>query len=101
MDSPDRCAAVTAAWRTYDFHQSDPVSNMWQQFNNDTCLVDPDTPCSPAGYPAYVVNATTATDVKLGLKFGRLSEKNSLDSRNFVADALKTKQRASTTCESL
>jgi len=69
--SPDKCVSVTAAWRTYVFHQNDPVSNMWQQFNNDTCLVDPNTPCSPAGYPAYVVNATTARDVKLGLDFGK------------------------------
>ncbi|KAI1818957.1 FAD-binding domain-containing protein [Xylaria intraflava] len=66
---PDQCAIVTAAWSTYEFHQRNPVSNMWQQYNNDTCLVDPDTPCSSAGYPAYVVNATTAMDVKLSLEF--------------------------------
>ncbi|KAI0453359.1 FAD-binding domain-containing protein [Xylaria acuta] len=69
--NPDKCAIVTAAWGIYDFHQSDPVSNMWQQFNNDTCLVDPDTPCSGAGYPAYVVNATAAMDVKLSFDFAR------------------------------
>ncbi|KAI0467445.1 FAD-binding domain-containing protein [Xylaria cf. heliscus] len=69
--NPDKCSIITAAWRTYDFHQSDPVSNMWQQYNNDTCLVDPNTPCSRAGYPAYVVNATTAMDVKLSLDFAR------------------------------
>ncbi|KAI1360344.1 hypothetical protein F5Y08DRAFT_52124 [Xylaria arbuscula] len=67
----DKCTIVSAAWGTYDFHVADPVSNMWQQFNNDTCLVDPNTPCSNAGYPAYVVNATTALDVKLGLDFAR------------------------------
>ncbi|KAI2639241.1 FAD-binding domain-containing protein [Xylaria nigripes] len=44
---------------------------MWQQYNNDTCLVDPDTSCSAEGYPAYVVNATTAMDVKLSLNFAR------------------------------
>ncbi|KAI0965734.1 hypothetical protein F4678DRAFT_467282 [Xylaria arbuscula] len=67
----DKCAIVTAAWSTYDCHFSDPVSNMWQQFSNDTCLVDPNSPCSADGYPSYVVNATTATDVKLGLDFAR------------------------------
>ncbi|KAI1122431.1 hypothetical protein F5Y10DRAFT_254122 [Nemania abortiva] len=67
----DQCAILTAAWGTYDFHQSNPVSNMWEQFNNDTCLVGPNTPCSGAGYPAYVVNATTAEDVKLSLEFAR------------------------------
>ncbi|KAI0191937.1 FAD-binding domain-containing protein [Astrocystis sublimbata] len=65
----DKCAAVTAGWSTYGFHQGDPVSNMWQHYNNDTCLPDPDAPCSGAGYPAYVVNATTANDVKLSLDF--------------------------------
>lgn len=44
---------------------------MWQQFNNDTCLVDPNSPCSNAGYPAYVVNATTAEDVQLSFDFAR------------------------------
>ncbi|KAI1346667.1 hypothetical protein F5Y01DRAFT_16902 [Xylaria sp. FL0043] len=67
----DKCATVTAAWGTYEFHSSNPVSNMWQQYNNDTCLVGPNTPCSGAGYPAYVVNATTAKDVKLSLDFAR------------------------------
>ncbi|TGJ87926.1 hypothetical protein E0Z10_g875 [Xylaria hypoxylon] len=67
----DKCAIVTAAWGTYDFHDSHPISNMWQQFNNDTCLVNPDYPCSSEGYPAYVVNATTAKDVKLSLGFAR------------------------------
>ncbi|KAI3335440.1 hypothetical protein F4824DRAFT_489622 [Ustulina deusta] len=67
----DKCAIVTAAWGTHDFHVGDPVSNMWQQFNNDTCLVSPNTPCSGAGYPAYVVNATRAMDVKLSLDFAR------------------------------
>ncbi|KAJ8123346.1 hypothetical protein ONZ43_g688 [Nemania bipapillata] len=69
--NPYQCAFVAAAWGTYDFHQNSPVSNMWQQFNNDTCLVGPNTPCSGAGYPAYVVNATTAMDIKLSLDFAR------------------------------
>ncbi|KAI1172248.1 FAD-binding domain-containing protein [Nemania sp. FL0916] len=67
----DQCTTLTAAWATYDFHENNPISNMWQQFNNDTCLVSPDTPCSGAGYPAYVVNATTAVHVKLSLEFAR------------------------------
>ncbi|KAI1417256.1 FAD-binding domain-containing protein [Hypoxylon sp. FL1857] len=67
----EQCAIVTPGWRTYDFHRNDPVSNLWQQFNNDTCLPDPTSPCSPDGYPAYVVNATTAHDVKLALDFAR------------------------------
>ncbi|KAI0172632.1 FAD-binding domain-containing protein [Hypoxylon sp. FL1284] len=68
----DQCAAVLTAWPTYDFQTNDPVSNAWNQYNNDTCLPDvPDAPCSASGYPAYVVNATTAQDVKLSLDFAR------------------------------
>ncbi|KAL7621380.1 hypothetical protein AAE478_008702 [Parahypoxylon ruwenzoriense] len=67
----DQCAAVAAGWTTYDFHQNDPISSMWQQYNNDTCLPNPDTPCSPDGYPASVVNATSASDIKLSLEFAR------------------------------
>jgi hypothetical protein len=43
---------------------------MWNQYSNDTCLPDPSYPCSPDGYPAYVINATTPELVKLGVDFG-------------------------------
>ncbi|KAJ8129867.1 hypothetical protein O1611_g3761 [Lasiodiplodia mahajangana] len=66
-----QCIVVDSTWYTYDFHQEDPVSNMWQQYNNDTCLIDPTAPCSGRGYPAYVVNATSTVDVKLGIDFAR------------------------------
>lgn len=66
----DKCPAVRAGWLVYDFHAQDPISNMWNEFSNDTCLPFADTPCSPAGYPAYALNATTADHVKQGLDFG-------------------------------
>lgn len=45
---------------------------MWQQYNNDSCLPGfPDGPCSDSGYPYFVVNATTAQDIKLSLDFAR------------------------------
>ncbi|KAI0112949.1 FAD-binding domain-containing protein [Daldinia grandis] len=67
----EQCTAIAQAWLTYDFSQNDPISNMWNQYNNDTCLPDVNAPCSPDGYPAYVVNATTAQDVKLSIDFAR------------------------------
>ncbi|KAK2616626.1 hypothetical protein QQS21_000449 [Conoideocrella luteorostrata] len=66
-----RCSNVAKAWKTYDFHASNPVSVMTDQFANFTCLPDKATPCSPAGYPAYVVNATSAEDVKNAVDFAR------------------------------
>jgi len=69
-----KCPVIQSAWRTYDFHQEDPVSSMWNQFNNDTCLPDPSSPCSGEGYPIFVLNATTAQHVKLGIDFGRIPD---------------------------
>ncbi|KAL2017376.1 hypothetical protein VTK56DRAFT_2256 [Thermocarpiscus australiensis] len=65
------CVAVQAAWPTYEFHQADPVSTDWNQFNNDTCLPLEGYPCSGQGYPVFVINATTARHVKLGVEFAR------------------------------
>lgn len=42
---------------------------MWNQYNNDTCLPIPNTPCSGAGYPIYVVNASTPAHVQAGVRF--------------------------------
>lgn len=39
--------------------------------NNDSCLPNTSTPCSGLGYPVYVVNASSATDVKLAIDFAR------------------------------
>ena len=48
----------------------DPVSTLWNNWNNDTCLPDPKLPCSDDGYPSLVVNATTARHVQLAVDFG-------------------------------
>jgi FAD/FMN-containing dehydrogenase len=65
------CEAITKAWETHEFHTLDPVSTLWNQWNNDTCLPDPKLPCSDAGYPALVVNATSAQHVKATIDFAR------------------------------
>ncbi|KAJ1335832.1 FAD-binding protein [Microdochium nivale] len=64
-------ADADGRWHDQDFHVADPVSPMWNQFANDTCLPDPDAPCSAAGYPAYVLNADSVAIVKLGVDFAR------------------------------
>lgn len=66
-----QCAEVAAAWKTYEFHVESPISVMWDKFDNFTCLPEEDTPCSPAGYPAYVVNASNTEHVKIGIDFAR------------------------------
>lgn len=69
--SPSRCASVTAQWNSSIFHADDPLSVDWPNFNNDSCLPDPDTPCSKDGFPVFVVNATSSHDVQSAINFGR------------------------------
>lgn len=65
------CPAVQAGWSTSEWHVNDPVSTVENNWNNDTCLPVPTYPCSGAGYPIYVVNATCAEDVKKSVDFAR------------------------------
>jgi hypothetical protein len=68
---PMQCALVTASWGNSTFHADNPVSTDWNNWNNDSCLPNPLDPCSGAGYPVYVVNATGALDVAKGVNFAR------------------------------
>ena len=65
------CPKVAKAWKTYDFHTENPVSLIYDQYSNWTCLPDKEYPCSGEGYPAYVINVTKAEDVRLGVDFGK------------------------------
>lgn len=68
-----QCANVAEEWKTYEFHAANPISVMWDKFDNYTCLPEKNVTCSPAGYPAYVVNASCAEHVKIGVDFGKIS----------------------------
>ena len=68
---PVQCTVVTAAWTNHTFHAENPVSTDWNNWNNDSCLPDPVESCSGAGYPVYVVNASSAEDVAKGVNFAR------------------------------
>ncbi|KAF5675780.1 6-hydroxy-d-nicotine oxidase [Fusarium heterosporum] len=67
----DTCSNVAVAWKKYDLHTQDPVSVIYDQYTNWTCLPDADYPCSGSGYPAYVVNVTKPEHVKIGIDFAR------------------------------
>ncbi|KAF5019500.1 hypothetical protein F66182_8507 [Fusarium sp. NRRL 66182] len=68
---PDTCPTAKEKWKAYEFHTEDPVSLIYDQYSNWTCLPDPKHPCSDRGYPAYVVNVTKAEHVKIGIDFAR------------------------------
>lgn len=82
-----QCATVAKEWLTYDFHSRNPISVMSNQFANDTCLPREDSPCSAAGYPAYVIDASTPEHVKQGVDFGMLRRANNHYSRDAITFA--------------
>lgn len=69
--SNDTCAQIADQWSDMTFHQDNPVSAPWNNMNNDSCLPKASAPCSGLGYPVFVVNASSAEDVKLAVGFAR------------------------------
>ncbi|TLD37118.1 FAD-binding domain-containing protein [Venturia nashicola] len=69
--SPEGCAEVTENWKKSEFHANDPISSMWQNYNNYSCMPDAAGSCSGAGYPVYVVAAKTGSDVQAAVNFAR------------------------------
>lgn len=65
------CAEVNSQWKNTEFHANDPISSMWQNYNNYSCMPDAASSCSNAGYPVYVVAARTAQDVVAAVNFAR------------------------------
>lgn len=69
------CKAVQASWVRDDFHAANPISSLYQNWNNDSCPAFSTAmthgACNGAGYPVYVVNASTKEHVKAGVDFAR------------------------------
>jgi hypothetical protein len=65
-----KCASVQESWLGAAFHINDPVSTLKDNWANFTCQPDPEAPCSGDAYPAYVIDAITADQVKAGIDFG-------------------------------
>lgn len=65
------CAAVKKGFADSDWHAQDPVSNMWQNWNNYSCTPTVEAGCSGTGYPIYVVEAKEPEDVAQAVKFAR------------------------------
>ena len=63
------CPALQKEWMSIFFHQDNPISSAWNNYNNDSCLPEAGTPCSDEGYPVYVVNATSSAHVQAAVKF--------------------------------
>lgn len=62
------CTGIKNEWNSSQWHSDNPVSSLWQNFNNYSCVPDGVT-CTDAGYPVYVVNASSADHVKVAVSF--------------------------------
>jgi hypothetical protein len=65
------CDTVLKGWRDSDWHAGDPVSNMWQNWNNYSCTPESGAGCSGTGYPVYVVAVKESDDVAKAVRFAR------------------------------
>ncbi|KAK0737580.1 hypothetical protein B0T21DRAFT_383523 [Apiosordaria backusii] len=65
------CPNLISNWSSLDYHHTNPISTYWNNWNNDTCLPYQGYPCSGQGYPLFVINATTARHVQLGVQFAK------------------------------
>ena len=60
------CALLQTQWINSSFIALDPAA---VDYNDDTCLPSPFANCSTIGYPAYVIAARDADDIRKGVKF--------------------------------
>ena len=63
-----QCNSTAAAWLTETFHAQNPFSF---NYNDDTCYPNVRAPCSADGYPVYTIDARTASDIQVTIKFAQ------------------------------
>ncbi|KAK3723035.1 hypothetical protein LTR37_002181 [Vermiconidia calcicola] len=61
----------TALWTNASTYADHPLGIINPNWSEDSCLREPQYPCSGAGFPIYVINATCAEDVAEGVNFAR------------------------------
>jgi hypothetical protein len=65
------CNIIRKSWNSTKWHSEHPTSSDWNNSNDYSCLPYGNTSCSTAGYPVYVINASTPELVRLGVDFAR------------------------------
>lgn len=65
----DSCNTLSTQWSNTSFVASNP----WlADYNDESCSpASSDSPCTTAGYPAYIISAAEVADVQAGLDFAR------------------------------
>ena len=65
------CWAAAVNYRQSLFHTEDPVSVQQPNWEHDACLPNIFHSCDTEQYPLYVINATEAHDVQVGVRFAK------------------------------
>jgi hypothetical protein len=63
------CSQITASFTDSQWHSDNPISTDWTNRANYSCPLDANAPCTGDAYPVYVVNASNANLVQLGVNF--------------------------------
>jgi FAD/FMN-containing dehydrogenase len=63
------CSQITTSFTDSQWHSDNPISTDWTNRANYSCPLDASAPCTGDAYPVYVVNASNANLVQLGVKF--------------------------------
>jgi hypothetical protein len=63
------CRQITSSFTNSQWHSDNPVSTDWTNIANYSCELSANSPCSGAGYPIYVVNASRAELVVSAVQF--------------------------------
>lgn len=66
-----QCNYTKSRWTSSQFHSDHPSSCLFQNTNAYSCIPAEGTNCDPAGFPIYVINATTVQHVQAGINFAR------------------------------
>jgi hypothetical protein len=67
--SATRCRAVTDAWRSSEFHANHPTSTLFSNANGYSCEPESGGVCGTAGFPIYVLNASSAAQIARVVKW--------------------------------
>jgi hypothetical protein len=63
------CSQITSSFTDSQWHSDNPISTDWTNRANYSCPLDASAPCTGDAYPVYVVNASNANLVQLGVRF--------------------------------
>ncbi|RDW85699.1 FAD-binding-containing protein [Coleophoma crateriformis] len=72
--SASTCTSVDDNWTNSTMHMNDPTSVMWPLYQGRTCMPTSYATyenCTLGGYPSYVVNVSTVSQIQLAVNFAR------------------------------